>query len=84
MGNTDGETIKRATRLRLMMNEYLRTMSPQERDRMMQTHLAQVRGPLGNGRALRLLTNALIRSRKDRLSTEEGQVGEFQGDQNDR
>ena len=84
MSTTDAETIERATRLRLMMNEYLKTMSPQERDRMMQVHLAQARGPLGNGRALKLLTNALIRLRKDWHSTKEGQVGKSPGDQNDR
>ncbi len=60
----DPDTIKRAMRLRRIMNEFITTMTPQERDRVMQVHLAQARGPIGNGEALRLLTNAFIRARK--------------------
>ncbi len=62
---SDTDTIKRAERLRRMMNEYIRTMTPQERDRMMQVHLAQARGPVANARLLRAMTNFWLRVKKN-------------------
>lgn len=62
MRRDDPNTMKRAAELSRMMNDYLRNMTPQERDRRMQTHLAQARGPAGNGKALRLLMNTFIRA----------------------
>lgn len=53
MTTHDRANVERATRLCQMMNDRLRTMTPQERDRMMQIHLAQARGPVRNGDLLR-------------------------------
>ena len=47
-----------------MMNEYIRTMTPQEQDRMMQVHLAQARGPAKNLELLRSMTAMMVRIRK--------------------
>lgn len=63
MSADDVETMERASRLRRLMNEYLKNMTPQERDRMMQVHLAEARGPIRNGNGLRMLTNTFIRAR---------------------
>lgn len=49
----DPDTAKRATKLCEMMNDLLRKMTPQERDRTMQIHLAQARGVHRNGDLLR-------------------------------
>ncbi len=64
MSPTDPDTLERAVRLRLMTAEYLRAMSPQERDRMMQVHLAQARGPAKNLELLRSMTAMMVRIRK--------------------
>lgn len=69
MATDDRDTTERAMCLRQMMNEFLRKMTAQERDRLMQVHLAQARGPAGNARALRSLTNALIRMRAARQAS---------------
>ena len=63
MTQFDRDTVKRAMRLRELMNEYLRTRSPQERDRTMQAHLAQARGPVQNAVLLRQMTNAMLKVR---------------------
>ena len=64
MNTTDPDTLERAVRLRRMTAEYLRAMSPQERDRMMQVHLAQARGPAKNLELLRSMTAMMVRIRK--------------------
>ena len=64
MSTTDPDTLERAVRLRRMTAEYLRAMSPQERDRMMQVHLAQARGPAKNLALLRSMTAMMVRIRK--------------------
>ena len=64
MSTTDPDTLERALRLRRMTAEYLRAMSPQERDRMMQVHLAQARGPAKNLELLRSMTAMMVRIRK--------------------
>lgn len=64
MPSTDPDTIERAVRLRRMTADYLRAMSPQERDRMMQVHLAQARGPAKNLELLRSMTAMMVRIRK--------------------
>ncbi len=48
----DPDTIKRAYRVRELMNEYLCNRTPQERDRIMQIHLAQARGTAANAHLL--------------------------------
>ena len=60
----DADCIERAVRLRQMMNEYLRNRTPQQRDRIMQIHLAQARGPLANALLLRQMANFMIRAKK--------------------
>ena len=60
----DKEAIERAMRLRRIMNEYLRTRTPQERDRTMQVHLAQARGPVRNAMLLFEMTAMLLRARQ--------------------
>lgn len=64
MSQTDQDATERAVRLRRMTAEYLRAMSPQERDRMMQVHLAQARGPAKNLELLRSMTAMMVRIRK--------------------
>lgn len=64
MNTADPDTLERAVRLRRMTAEYLRAMSPQERDRMMQVHLAQARGPAKNLELLRSMTAMMVRIRK--------------------
>ena len=64
MSQTDPDTLERAVRLRRMTAEYLRAMSPQERDRLMQVHLAQARGPAKNLALLRSMTAMMVRTKK--------------------
>ena len=44
MPHADKEALRRAMRVRQLMNDRLLAMTPQERDRLMQVHLAQARG----------------------------------------
>ena len=53
-------------RLRRMTAEYVRDMQPHERDRLMQVHLAQARGPIKNAMLLRQMTATVLRIRKGR------------------
>lgn len=55
------ETSQRALQLRHIMNDFIRNRPPQERDRSMQVHLAQARGPVGNAVALRRLMDFTLR-----------------------
>ena len=63
---TDPSTIERAMQLRRMTSEFVRNLTPQQRDRMMQIHLAQARGPIENAMLLRQMTAAILRIRKER------------------
>ena len=54
------EIISRFQILCRMTDEYLSNMTPQERDRMVQVHLAQARGPKRNGDLLRQMTDAIL------------------------
>lgn len=62
MNDVDHAAIDSALRLRRMMNEYIRKMTPQERDRILQRHLAQARGPVASALLLRKTTNAMLRA----------------------
>ncbi len=70
MTTIDDDTVKRAMRQCELMNEYLRTMTPQQRDRNMQVHLAQARGPVGNAILLRQMTGMMIRLKQAQRSSE--------------
>ncbi len=60
----DEETAERGARLIGMMNERLRSITPQERDRTMQVHLAQARGPARNAMLLCDMMAMLLRARQ--------------------
>ena len=64
----DAETIERGRRVVELMNDQLRNMTPQERDRRMQVHLAQARGPVMNGYLLRRAMDFGIRIRAGRAA----------------
>ena len=70
MTPNDPDTIDRAVRLRQMTAEYLRSMTPQERDRLMQIHLAQARGPEANAMLLRRMTASMLRIKKAQQEAE--------------
>jgi hypothetical protein len=70
MTTDDRDTIERATRLRRIMNEFITTMTPQQRDRVMQVHLAQARGPVRNGDLLRQAVDRALRIRAAQSTTE--------------
>lgn len=71
----DQETCQRAMKLRELMNAAIREMTPQERDRTMQIHLAQARGPAANAMLLRQMTNLLIRARQAQPTPEPNRDG---------
>ncbi len=72
----DPDTIERAMRLRRIMNEFVTTMTPQERDRVMQVHLAQARGPVRNAMLLCEMTAMLLRARQSARAEEKQNVRE--------
>lgn len=59
-------TTARAMQLRAMIAEMIRTQSPQERDRMLQQHLAQARGPQRNAMLLCQMTALILKLRAGR------------------
>lgn len=65
-GAVDAATTARAMQLREMIAEMLRTQSPQERDRMLQQHLAQARGRERNALLLRQMTAFVLKLRAGR------------------
>ncbi len=71
MTTHDEGTIERAMRLRRMMNEHLHMRTPQERDRTMQVHLAQARGPVRNAMLLFEMTAMLLRARQTAQAKEQ-------------
>ncbi len=66
---------QRAAQLRRMTAVFLRSKSPQERDRMMQVHLAQARGPVANITLLRQMTAAMLRIKKAQEEAESEHAG---------
>ena len=54
------DATKRFRRLVEMMDEYLRTMPPAERDRMMQRHLAEAKTPSQRFRTLAVMMDHVI------------------------
>lgn len=65
------DTAERAVKLRKMTADYLRNVTPQERDRTMQAHLAQARGPVANITLLRKMTATMLRIKKARQGENE-------------
>ena len=63
MNEAESDNMARAEQLRKAVAERLRTMTPQERDRRMQTLLAQARGPAGNALLLRQMTAMILAAR---------------------
>jgi hypothetical protein len=61
---------KRAAEVRRLMNERIRNMTPQERDRLMQVFLAQARGPEANARLLHDMMNVMIRTHTTKTTGE--------------
>ena len=47
-----------------VISEYFRTMTPQDKDRLMQLRLAEARGPLRNAKLLCEMTSLLLRARQ--------------------
>ena len=64
MNPNDNDTVERAMRLRRMIADRLKNMTPQEQDRLMQTYMAQARGPIGNAMVLRQMAAAIARARE--------------------
>jgi hypothetical protein len=55
------QTIEEAfLQLSRMTDEYFSSMTPQERDRMLQSHLAQARGSKRNGDLLRHMLDGIL------------------------
>ncbi|MCK4660544.1 MAG: hypothetical protein KAV82_13570 [Phycisphaerae bacterium] len=57
----DQASARRAQRLREMTRDLLNDMTPAQRDRMMQIHLAQARGPRQNVLLACQMTSMLLR-----------------------
>jgi len=66
----DSTALARAMRLCVLMNDHIRNMAPPDRDRMMQVHLAEARGPEMNAQLLRHAMNFAIRIRVARAGNE--------------
>ncbi len=77
--HTDTETIARAVRLRGMTRRMLAEKTPAERDRMLQRHLAQARGPARNALLLRQMTAMLVRAHRAAQDTESDNVRRSDG-----
>lgn len=67
---TDEAIQKRAAEVRRLMNERIRNMTPQERDRLMQVFLAQARGPKANAKLLHDMMNVMIRAHTTKTTGE--------------
>jgi len=66
------EAHARATLLCDLMNAAIRNTSPQQRDRNMQVHLAQARGPIANAELLRASMNTSLKLKQSRTDGEKG------------
>ena len=73
--NVEQEIRRRFALLCRMTGDYLSNMSPQQRDRMMQVHLAQARGPVANITLLRQATAAMLRIKKAQKGAESRRAG---------
>ncbi len=67
---------ERAKRLLESTAEALRTLTPQQRDRLMQLRLAEARGARVNGRLLFSMTGMLLRAERTARSMEEPHGGQ--------
>ena len=70
MTRTDQETMNRFRTICEMTDDRLRNMTSQERDRTMQLHFAQARGPTRNVMLLCEMTDMLLRARRTSLGKE--------------
>jgi|GEM_PF-2662492 len=66
------EIMRRFVLLCRMTDEHLSNMPPQDRDRMMQVHLAQARGATRNGDLLWQMTDAILMMRAGLTLPSEG------------
>jgi len=71
----DPEAMERVLKLRALMNDWLRKRTAQQRDREMQGHLAEARGPIQNALLLRHAYNFAIRLRSSRTDPEANHAG---------
>jgi hypothetical protein len=69
------ETTERARRVVALMNMRLRSMTPQERDRTMQVHLAQARGSVANAHLLRKAVRFSVALRAQRKMEDQSDDG---------
>ena len=60
MTSNERERAERFERLCRMIDEHLNNITAQERDRIVQAHLAQARGSVRNGDLLRQMTDAIL------------------------
>ncbi len=65
-GSNNAAAAQRLHRVAQLTAEYLRALSPAERDRIMQTHLAQAREPSTNLKSVCQLTRSVLELRKNR------------------
>ena len=65
------QTTSSAERLRFLTDAMVKTLTPQERDRTMQIHLAQARGPVRNAMLLCDMTAMLLRARQTAQAREQ-------------
>ena len=71
----DPEAMERVLKLRAIMNDWLSRRSAQQRDRDMQVHLAEARGPIQNALLLRHAYNFAIRLRTSQTAPEAHHAG---------
>lgn len=60
----DAVTHERAACLNAVLNRAIRDLTPQERDRRLQSHFAQARGPLRNLQLMFETTTMILHARK--------------------
>lgn len=76
MTDNDRDSTASAERLLEAIDEALRSMTPQERDRQLQIHLAQARGPVRNLRLLCEMTAMLLKAKRLMQAREEQHANE--------
>jgi Spy/CpxP family protein refolding chaperone len=54
-----------------MINEFYTNLTPQQRDRLIQSHLAQARGPRRNYELMRDMMNSFLHAQRRRLKDNE-------------
>jgi hypothetical protein len=70
----DEETCRRFAEVCRLTQERLESMSPAERDRMLQEHLAEVRGPETKFRMLCQMTDMVFRLRRGAAQSPQDEV----------